>query len=308
MKALKKLFLTGLLTALAMSTAMSTAVAQAVPQEPINIILSLPPGGLNERINVAVKEELEKNGYKTNLVRFDNCKGLENWVKANPNRPAVFEWVLGTSALAMIDPGHPGGCNVPLTEKTVLTINHQTQFQACSMKPVREAIQQWNNGTGKLGITAAPYINNTIAEQIAANVNKNIQVVNYKGNPALVQAMISKEIDFVGQFANASSVTQAGATCFFTTAGIGKAARNNQISIDDLRKNSPVAGFGYMSVSVGLNVDADKIRPIITNVIDKSPLFVQHFATGADKRGIPAGTTAAQQFELVEGYFKYFKK
>jgi predicted dehydrogenase len=73
MKALK-LFLTGLLSAMAMT---------AMAQEPINIIVSLPPGGLSERINLAFKDELEKNGYKTNLVRFDNCKGLENWVKAN---------------------------------------------------------------------------------------------------------------------------------------------------------------------------------------------------------------------------------
>jgi hypothetical protein len=294
-----KLFLTGLLSVMAMTV---------MAQEPINVIVSLPPGGLTERINLAFKDELEKNGYKTNLVRFDNCKGLENWVKANPNKPAVFEWILGTQALAMIDPGHPGACTVSLTEKTVLTINHQTQFQACSLKSAGDAKHLWMSGRGKLGITAAPDINGPIAEQIVADVNKNIQVIKYKGNPALVQALISKEVDFVGQFSNTAPVVQAGGTCFFTTAGIGKAARNSQISIDDFRKNSAVAGAGYMSVAVGLNVDTDKIRPIITNVIDKNPVFVQHFAGGADKRGVPAGATPAQQFKQVEDYFKYFKK
>jgi hypothetical protein len=164
------------------------------------------------------------------------------------------------------------------------------------------------SGRGKLGITAAPDINGSIAEQIVADVNKNIQVVKYKGNPALMQALISREVDFVGQFSNAAAVVQAGGTCFFTTAGISKAARNSQISIDDFRKNSPVAGAGYMSVTVGLNVDPDKLRPIIANGIDKNPVFVQHFAGGADKRGIPAGATPAQQFKQVEDYFKYFKK
>jgi len=298
MKAIK-LFLAGLLSAIAMT---------AMAQEPINVVTNLPPGGLSERINLAFKDELEKNGYKVNLVRFDNCKGLENWVKANPNKPAVFEWILGFQALAMIDPTHPGACIVPLTEKTVLSINHQTQFQACSMKPVRDAMNQWRSGTGKLGITAAPDINGPIAEQIVADVNKNIQVIKYKGNPALVQALISKEVDFVGQFSNAAPVIQAGGTCFFTTAGIGKAARNNQISIDDFRKNSPVAGAGYMSVAVGLNIDPDKIRPIIVDAVNKNPAFVQHFATGADKRGVPTGATPAQQFKLVEDYFKSFKK
>jgi hypothetical protein len=298
MKALK-LFLAGLLSVIAMTV---------MAQEPINVVTNLPPGGLSERTNLAFKDELEKNGYKVNLVRFDNCKGLENWVKANPNKPAVFEWILGFQALAIIDPGHPSACMVPLTEKTVLTINYQSQFQACSMKPVRDAMDQWKNRTGKLGITASPDINGTIADQIVADVNKNIQVVKYKGNPALMQAMISKEVDFVGQFSNAATVIQAGGTCFFTTAGIGKAARNNQISIDDFRKNSPVAGSGYMGVAVGLNVDTDKIRPIIANVINTNLVFVQHFAGGADKRGVPAGTTPAQQFKLVEDYFKSFKK
>jgi len=298
MKALK-LFLTGLLSVMAMTV---------MAQEPINVIVSLPPGGLTDRINLAFKDELEKNGYKTNLVRFDNCKGLENWIKSNSDKPAVFEYLLGNQALGMIEPGHPGACTVPLTEKTVLVITYQSQFQACSMKPVRDAMDQWKSGKGKLGITAAPDINGSIAEQIVADVNKNIQVVKYKGNPALMQALISKEVDFVGQFSNAASVVQAGGTCFFTTAGIGKAARNNQISIDDFRKNSSVAGAGYMGVAVGLNVDTDKIRPIITNVIDKNPVFVQHFATGADKRGVPAGATPAQQFKLVEDYFKSFKK
>jgi hypothetical protein len=299
MKALK-LFLTGLL--------MTVAVGTAVAQEPINVIVSLPPGGLNERANLAFKDELEKNGYKTNLLRFDNCKGLENWIKANPTKPAVFEWILGNTALSIIDPSHPGGCTVPLTEKTVLVTAYQTQFQACSLKPRADAMEQWRNGKGKMGITATPDIHGPMADQIMADVNKNIQVIKYKGNPALVQALVSKEVDFVGQFSNASPVIQAGGNCFFTTAGIGKAARNNQISIDDFRKNSPMAGIGYLSLAVGLNVDTDKIRPIIANVIDKNPVFVQHFANGADKRGVPAGTTPAQQFTLVEDYLKYFKK
>lgn len=295
-----KLFLTGLL--------MSVAVGTAVAQESINIIMSLPPGGFSERANLAFKDELEKNGYKTNVVRFDNCKGLENWIKANPNKPAVFEYILGNQALAMIDPSHPGGCTVPLTEKTVLVTSFQTQFQACSLAPRADAMKLWREGKGKMGITASPDINGPLAEKIVADVNKNIQVVKYKGNPALVQALISKEVDFVGQFSNAAPIVQAGGNCFFTTAGIGKAARNNQISIDDFRKNSPMAGIGYLSVAVGLNVDTDKIRPIIADAVNKNPAFAQHFANGADKRGVPAGTTPAQQFKLVEDYLNHFKK
>jgi hypothetical protein len=277
-------------------------------QEPINIIVNLPAGGLTDRINLAIKDELEKNGYKTNVVRFDNCKGQENWLKANPGKPAVFEYLLGNTALGMIEPGNPGACSVPLTEKTVLTINHQTQFQACSLQSAGNATDLWASGKGKLGITAAPDINSVMADQIVNDVNKNIQIVRYKGNPALLQALVSREVDFVGQFGPTFPVVQAGGTCFFTTADRIKAAKNNQISIEQYRKNSSMVGIGYMSVTVGLNVDTDKLRPIVTNVVKNSSLFTQHFATGADMKGVPAGATPAQQFKQVEDYLKYFKK
>jgi hypothetical protein len=291
-----------------MFTILAVNLSWAQSQEPINIIVNLPAGGLTDRINLAIKDELEKNGYKTNVVRFDNCKGQENWLKNNTGKPAVFEYLLGNTALGMVDPGNPGACSVPLTEKTVLTINHQTQFQACSLRAAGDAADLWANGRGKLGITAAPDINSVMAEQIINDVNKNTQIVRYKGNPALLQALVSREVDFVGQFGPTFPVIQAGGTCFFTTADVAKASKNKQVSIDQYRKNSPVAGIGYMSITVGLNVDTDKLRPIVTNVVKNSTLFKQHFATGADMKGVPAGTTPAQQFKQVEDYLKYFKK
>jgi hypothetical protein len=285
------------------------AVVAHAQSEPINVIVSLPPGGLTDKVNLAMKDGLEKAGYKTNLVRFDNCKGLENWMKDNPGKPAVFEWNLGNSALAVVDPQNPGACgSVPLTKDTVLAINFQSQFQACSLRPVRDAIDLWKTGKAKLGITAAPAINGPIAEKIVADVNKNIEVIKYKGNPALIQAMISREIDFVGQFSNASSVIAAGGTCFFTTAGVGKAAKNSQISLDDFRKNSPMSGIGYMSVTVGLNVDPSKVRPVVTQVIKNNGDLSKVFAAGADIKGIATGQTPEQQFQTVESYISYFRK
>lgn len=283
-----------------------TAHAQS---EPINVVVSLPPGGLNDKINLAMKSGLEQAGYKTNLVRFDNCKGLENWVRDNPSKPAVFEWILGNTALAMVEPDNPEACgSIPITKESVLAINYQSQFQACSLRPVREAVDLWKTGKAKLGITAGPAINGPIAEKIVADVNKNIQVIKYKGNPALIQAMVSREVDFVGVFSNASAITAAGGTCFFTTAGIGKAAKNNQISLDDFRKNSPVARIGYISVTVGLNLDSAKFRPVASDVIKTHPDFQKHFAGGADQIGVPAGDTVDQQFRKVENYLRYFKK
>lgn len=284
------------------------AVTAQAQLEPINVIVSLPPGGLVDKINLAMKNGLEKAGYKTNLVRFDNCKGLEHWLSANPNKPAVFEYLLGNTALGFTDPQNPNACNVPLTKDSVLAINYQSQFQACSLRPASEAIELFKTGKGKLGITVSPAINIPVAEKIVADVNKNIEVIKYKGNPALIQAMISREVDFVGQFSNAASVVAAGGNCFFTTASSSKAAKYSQISVDDFRKNSPVAGIGYMSVTLGLNVDPAKIRPIVVDVIKHHPDFNNVFATGADTKGVASGETPEKQFQTVEEYLSYFRK
>jgi tripartite-type tricarboxylate transporter receptor subunit TctC len=294
-----------MIAAVAVSLSITSAFAQP---EPINVIVSLPPGGLTDKINLAMKDGLEKAGYKTNLVRFDNCKGMENWLKANPGKPAVAEYLLANQALHIVDPQHPSACNITLTKESVIVTNHQTQFQACSLRPVREAVELWKSGKAKIGITAAPAINGPLTERIVKDVNPNIQIVRYNGAPAQIQAMVSREVDFVGVFQNASSVTAAGGQCFFTTAGIGKAARNNQISIDDVKPNSMSAGIGGLSVLVGYNVDVAKIRPIASKVVNTHPDFRSHFAGGADMVGIPAGRSAEQQFALVEKYLDYFRK
>lgn len=297
MKILQSLFL-----ALSMSLA-GIAVAQE-----ITIIHSLPSGGLHERTNNAVQAGLESAGIKTNVVRFDNCKGLENWVKNNPGRPAVFDYLLVNQALNQLDPSHPGGCNIPLSVQSVLAITFETQFQACSFAAAGNARDLWLSGRGKLGVTASPDLNGIMAERIVKDINPNIKVIRYKGNAALIQALTSREVDFVGQFSNASSIVAAGGQCFFTTAGAEKAARFQQISIDNVKKNSPVAGIGYMGVIVGYNVDVNQLRPIIANTIKTNKDLGTVFANGGDQRGIVIGQTPEQQYREVMSWLSRFTK
>jgi hypothetical protein len=295
-----------LLKSVLISLFMLTSTAWA--QEAVNIIHSLPPGGLHERANNAVQAGLEAAGIKTDIVRFDNCKGLENWVKNNPTKSAVFDYLLVNQALSQLDPAHPGGCNIPLSSQSVLAITFQTQFQACSLAAAGNARDLWLTGQGKLGVTASPDLNGVMAERIVAEVNPNIKVIRYKGNAALIQALTSREIDFVGQFSNASSVVAAGGQCFFTTADASKAAKFGQISIDSVRKNSSVAGIGYMGAIVGYNVDVNKLRSIIVNTIKTNKDLGTVFANGGDQRGVVVGQTPEQQFREVETWLGQYKK
>lgn len=279
-----------------------------VAQEAVTVIHSLPPGGLHERTNNAVQAGLEAAGVKINVVRFDNCKGLENWVKNNPTKPVVFDYLLVNQALHQLDPNHPGACNLPLSARSVLAITFQTQFQVCSFAAAGNARDLWLSGRGKLGITASPDLNGILADRIAADVNPDIKVVRYKGNAALIQALTSREVDFVGQFSNASAVIAAGGQCFFTTADAGKAAKFKQISIDSVKKNSSVAGAGYMGTIVGYNVDVDRLRPVVANTIKTNKDLGTVFAGGGDQRGVVVGQTPEQQFREVESWLSRFRK
>jgi hypothetical protein len=276
--------------------------------EPVNIVTSFPPGGLSEKVNMMLEGSLQAAGYKTNMVRFDNCKSAENWIKQNPKKPVVFDWPLVNQALSISEPKNPTACSVPLNQESVVTIAFRTQFQVCAMNSPENAMARWRAGTGRLGITATPGIHKAMAEQIVAELAPDTKIIMYKGNPALVQALASREIEFAGQFSNASSVMSAGAKCFLTLGDRSKAAKLGSVSVDDIKKNSSVAGQGYLTAIVGYNIDVNKIRPVVVKGIKDSDDFKKHFATGADPGGLVIGQNPEQQWREVESYLNKFKK
>jgi hypothetical protein len=289
-------------------TVTSLFACVAMASEPINIVTSTPPGGLSEKINLMLQSNLEAAGYRTNLVRFDNCKSLENWVKQNPKKPAVFEWPLVNQALSITEPNNPVACNIPLSRETIVSTIFQTQFQLCSMATPGNAMARWRAGTGRMGVTATPGIHKAMAEQIVADLSPDTKIVMYKGNPALIQALASGEVAFAGQFSNAGAVTSAGAKCFFTLGDREKAKKIGSTSVEDIKPNSAVAGMGYLSTVVGFNVDLDKVRPVVVEAVKNDKDLKKHFAAGADPKGVIIGQTPDQQWRDVENYLNRFKK
>jgi hypothetical protein len=289
-----------------LAAALIISVAQA--QTPVNVIITTAPGGLSEKINLMVQTALDSAGYKTNLIRYDNCKGAETWLKNNPDKPAVFEYLVAHQAMYVHNPDHPGVCNLPLSANSTISTVYRSQFQACSLLPREEALALWKSGKGKLGITATPDFNGVMADRIVADVASSTRVIRYKGNPALLQAMSSREIDFVGVFSNSSSAVAAGAQCFLTTGDRAKAAQIKSTSIDDIKPNSAIKNLGYLTVVVGFNVDMAKVRPVIVNAIKTDPELQKQIAAGADFSGVVVGQTVDQQWQEIDAYINKFKK
>jgi hypothetical protein len=288
--------------------AATSIVGLAQAQPTINVLITTAPGGLSEKVNLMVQNALEGAGYKTNLVRYDNCKGAETWLKDNPGKPAVFDYIFGNQALYVYDPTHPGACNLPLTANNTISITFRTQFQACSLLPRQEALDLWRSGRGKLGVTATPDIHTPLTDRIVGDSAPGTKAIRYKGNPALLQALTSREIDFVGQFSNASGAVAAGAQCFLTLGDRAKAAQIKSTSIDDIKPNSAVKNLGYLTGVIGYNVDVAKLRPVIVNAIKTDPDLKKHVEAGADFSGVVVGQTADQQWQEVDAYVNKFKK
>lgn len=289
-----------------LGTVMSLAVLSAHSQ--INIVNSLPAGGMSDKIHLAAQDALENAGYKTNLVRFDNCKGLETWIKNNPTKPAIFDYLLPNQLLYLTDPGHPAGCNIPLSRDSIVSIGYQSQTQICSLLPAAEAMELFRSGKGKVGVVAAPEIFESFIGKIVNELAPNTKVVRYKGNAALIQAMSSRDVEFVTQVGNASSAAAAGAQCFLTMGDRAKAAKLKSTSVDDIKSNSSVRNLGQMTVLVGYNIDMDKIRPIIVNLIKTMPDMKKQVEAGAELGGVAVGQTADQQWQEVSNYLNKYKK
>ena len=289
-------------------TVLSLLSCAVLASEPVNIVTSFPPGGFSEKVSQMLESSLQAAGYKTNMVRFDNCKSAENWVKQNSKKPAVFDWPLVNQALSISEPNNPTACSVPLSQESVVTISFRTQFQLCAMTSVENAMARFRAGTGRMGVTATPGIHKAMAEQIVSDLSPDTKIVMYKGNAALVQALTSREIEFAGQFSNASSATAAGAKCFLTLGDRAKAAKLGSTSVDDIKKNSSVAGVGYLGTIIGYNIDTNKVRPVIVKAIKENEDFKKHFAAGADPAGLVIGQTPEQQWREVEAYLNGFKK
>jgi tripartite-type tricarboxylate transporter receptor subunit TctC len=290
-------------TALVLSLASTVAMAQ----KEINVLQAFPPGGMTEKINLAVKRDLEKAGYKVNFIRFDNCKGVESWVSSNPKEPMVFEYFLAGQVLKLIDPTNPSGCDIKLTKDSVLTTVYSSSMQMCSFLPKDQAVALLRSGEAKIGVQGQGSSHPVVvrAENMVKEINPKAKIISYRSNPALVQGLVSKEIDMTAQASAATIAISAGATCFLTSGPKEKAAQHNQVSITEFGSNLKSAGPWGMSVIVGLNVDTKQVRDIVVGTVKTDPELAKHFASGADKAGIPAGRTPEQQLVEVEQFLKF---
>jgi len=275
----------------------------------IHVLQSTPPGGATEQANLALQSQLEAAGYRTESVRLGTCKATEEWLRNNPTKSAVFEYLLGNNALHLVDPTHPAACNIALDQRSVLTTNYKSQAVLCSMNTPEQSLARLRQPDAKWGAVENPAITKTIVEGMINDVSNSHRLVRYKGTPALLQALTGREIDFAALVGGGNVAVAAGATCFLVAADTDKAKKMGRTSILEVNPQAKSAGnSGHVSVFVGKNVDVSRIRPVAIKTVNEADAIQSFFRNGSDKVGMPAGQTEDQQWQIVDSYLKSFKK
>lgn len=286
------------------ATAMALlAFAQSAQAEALNLLVPFPPGGLTDQTLRALDETFKSKGIETNYLVLNSCKNTENWLKKNADKPAITVFSIQEQITAMLEPGSDKACGITATKQNTLALTLTAPMNICSMLPADQALAHFRRGTHKIGATFAPATNGILVRGLIESLGLKSSLIEYQGNPKLVQALISKDIDFA-LFGNVQPAISAGATCFLTTAPKDFAKKFNRTSIDEISFGNPWRGNSQMNIAMGWNVDNKVIRAHVIETMKTNANMQKQLAVGYTMPGMVSGTSEAEQWEIVSDYLK----
>lgn len=293
------------------SIAVTVATLVAMPAQAakeLYVIEFTPPGGNYNRMNQAISAQAAKRGYEIREVRVNRCKGIENWRKANPNKPALhaFDWL--EDAARIVDPDNPAACDLGLTKDRVITVNHVFNVHFCSMNKdkKRSADFLFNDPNAKVGYVKTNAASAVGFTSVISMVNSRARQIPFKGGADQSQALLSGDIDF-GITQMPINFEKVGATCFAQTNYNGVV---DPTSVDLSKKfpNSVWSRYGSSQGYVGYNIDVNEFRTMALEASRTDERFTKQYQLGAAKKGVLAGETAEQQWTWIQDYINNFRK
>lgn len=277
------------------------AISQTATAEPLNILVPFPPGGLTDQTLRAIDETAKTKGVATNYLILNNCKNTENWLKKNPSKPAITVFSVQEQINAALNPTADNACGIVATKENTLALTLTAPMNICSMMPPSDALAHFRRGKHKIGTTFSPPTNGILVKGIIDSLGLNSALIEYQGNPALVQALISKDIDFA-LFSNVQSAISAGATCFLTTAPKEFAKSQGRTSLEEISFNNPWIGNSQMNVAIAWNVDRTATRAIVIEAMKTNPNMKKQLSVGYTMPGMISGTTENEQWKIIADY------
>jgi len=272
------------------------------------VIEFTPPGGNYNRMNQAISAQAVKRGYEIKEVRVNRCKGIENWRRANPTKPALhaFDWL--EDAVRIVDPNDPASCDLDLSQDRVISVNHVFNVHFCSMNKDKKhsADSLFNNPNAKIGYVKTNAASAIGFTKVISMVNGKARQIPFKGAADQSQALLSGDIDF-GITQMPVNFETIGATCFAQTNFNGLMDPSG-VDLSKKFPNTVWSRYGSSQGYVGYNIDVKEFRSMAMEASRTDDRFLKQYELGAAKKGVLAGETAEQQWTWIQDYINNFRK
>lgn len=246
-----------------MSTLITFNVVQA---KEINVLRLAPAGGGVAMWTDAVADTLEKNGYKTTTHTFKSCREGYNWFKNNSDKPIIYTSMSDYAILDMINPNHPAACGFETNEQTLVGINGRWWNFICGHKGENDSIKALQTSKdNRIGVWNYPITLNVAKGHMKA-LGVDGKVIGFASGRELMQAFVSKDIDYIIISTENMAKSLENASCFATAANTENAAKymTDRVPYDSVA-DIPFNDFGLWFFTGAQNVDIEKLREVFKN-------------------------------------------
>jgi hypothetical protein len=251
----------------------------AADTKTISLILPSSPGGIYDTQLRALEKNLKSHAYNVNYEIVGSCKGAAAWLQANSKTPAIYMAMSEDEIHRRNHSESEGACDTKISQDRFIAIGVVSRQNVCSMLPAEEAMQQWKKGNFIVGTTTVPVNNYYLITDLLESFNLKAKVIKYQGNPKLVQALISKDIDFAF-FGNVRPALDAGAQCFITLGGKNFAKETNRISLSELNPNTKYNDYQAINIYMGQNIDHVLMRSLVTETLKNDETIKKEINSG----------------------------
>lgn len=271
------------------------------------------PGGGSDLYTAPMSARLKEKGWNTTLVGVLDCKGAEQWVKSNPNKPVLYLTWSDDFVLPVLQPDHPRACpSLGVSESTLVTPITQSYHMICSKTQV--TVDQFlAHRNAKIGSWNHP-VQTQILKDLLSDLKLPHKVVGYARGADLMQALVSGDIDYV-VVSSEGLVRNINGQCLITTAPVERAKQmsdfktdQSQVSTESLGAKLTRRNTGLIPVYVAYNVDITRLRQDVADILSTSPEYSKIWSSSTLKAGIVAGQSPAAQWATFNSFINSFKK
>lgn len=283
----------------------------AFAEKEVNLLRLNPPGGSDTLWIAAETEVLSAAGYKVTTVGFTSCQDAAGWVKDHPTTPYLVTANTDPMILNLADPKNPASCNIPLTEKTLVTLVGKAYHMICAKDPANASLEAFRSKPAKIGIWNSKLGVTSLKQHLVDLQAKNVKVIPFATGKDMLTAFVATDIDYV-TLTQESLVNQVNAQCFLTSANAEFAAKTPakipRVSMMAVNKNLTFPESGsYVSI-IGNNVDAAEIRKLMVIASRDTAGKFYKMMSPMDVKGVFIGESVPDQFKEIDAFVKKFNK